>query len=299
MYTDNQVPEWEKMNKTAENGEIQNPYYNAGFENLADENEEEEQQADEQQTAEQQNTEYGQEQDDQIGYTAEAGKLEDEDEKTSDNTVVGRIVGAAYDAGTAPDLESLGDYTKATYGSEILEETQTAGKEISQTEIVKDANTNEDDAEASHIEHRGSQPKEVAVAAATEALNVKSLAEKYDGDAGIRGKFEEASQKAQALIDAIDNAITLNADNIQEANVARQLKEQAQNTIDEARRKVEEFDSLSEEDKELAQEAKEETADGTNDDYQAKLEELKKEKEEQEKRVEQEQKDNPETQMAA
>lgn len=220
-----------------ENGEINNPYYNPGFENLANENQEENKEHD------------------------------------SDN-VAGKEFDASWDNGVQPDLRKIKDSINAKYieGAAIQSSTNAnarADMAKANSESIgndHDKNGPRDDklykiTKADSIDTIG------AVAKADDAIesynrgNLDALADAEN--------IEQQLTEAEMLANKIPESVAENADNRKEAemaiNVANQVHEMVSEKRAELTEKKAEIDSMSAEEKEETTEAAEAAeANGTS-----------------------------------
>jgi len=256
------------------NGESFNPYSDDGFNSLEGEVP----------FAGDENPELG------AGESINAGKQEDDLEDSNEQTVVGKTISADIRAGVTSNLENTKESIDATYidgaTTEIFNDQAALG---AINETIKYSGTDEETTAEGAPKEDSDQPEKNAVAASELAIGVSAEADKLvdklkagDADAIMAGNdFEEKLAKAQQAIDSIDSAVSINGEG-KEAEIANDLKAQAQEMKDEAEDRFNEakadYESMSEEQKEEAQEAERQAeANGTSfDDELQKLEETQK-----------------------
>ena len=233
------------------------------------------------------------------GESIDAGKQEDDLDSSSEQTVVGKTISADFDAGVTSNLENVKESVDANYIDGATEEIFNDPAALGATnETIKNPGANDENAPNDDSAEQSNQPKNSAVAASELAIGVSSQAEDLAdklkaGDANAMmasNDFEEKLATAQQAIDSIDSAVSANGEG-KEAEMARDLKAQAQEMKDEAEAQFNEakssFESMTDEEKEDAQEAQEKAEEnGTSfDEELQKLEETRKKLEEEEKNM--------------
>ncbi len=182
-------------------------------------------------------------------------------------TVVGNMVASEYDADKAPDLEGIKDSVDANYISgaaeQVFNKPDAMGAAAVAVETAGDNTNNPAAAQSSE------QPKAAAITSAEMAIALDSQSEDLadelktgNADAALeKSQFEENAQKAQEAIDSIDAAIASGNADKKGAEIARNIKAQAQEMVEEANEAVAEgaqtHENMSDEDKEVAKAAEE------------------------------------------
>ncbi len=180
-------------------------------------------------------------------------------------TVVGNMVAADYNADKAPDLEGIKASVDANYIDGAAEQVFNKPAAMGAAEVAIE--TAGDDTDGPAVAPSSEQPKAAAVTAAEMAIALDSQSEGIadelkmgDTDATIdKSQFEENAQKAQEAIDSIDAAIASGNSDAEGAEIALNIKAQAQEMVEDAREAVAEgeqtLENMSEEEKTEAQAA--------------------------------------------
>ena len=234
-------------NKSGETGEIQNPYYDEGFENLAEE------------SSEQQVEEQTQDQEKPI--PAESGNaLENE---LNQQWAEGHV-----------DINAAEQQVQSDFIEGAVEQSTTSENAEADMAAAEKSSTNTPDSEQPKDIN---QPREISNAAAMKAISADVLSDDITekvkaGDEEAMAKIGEVEQRAaeaEALADKIGTTAENNATSEQEiqmaSSVANQVHEMAQEAIENVNEAKAEYDSMSEEEKEETKEAAEAAeANGTD-----------------------------------
>lgn len=241
--------------KSGETGEIQNPYYDEGFENLAKE------------SSEQQIEDQKQEK----PIPAESGNaLENE---LNQQWAEGHV-----------DIEAAEQQVQSDFIEGAVEQSTTSENAEADMAAAEKSSTNTPDSEQPKDIN---QPREISNAASMKAISADVLAEKVKaGDMSKISEVEQRAAEAEALADKISTTAENNATSEQEiqmaSSVANQVHEMAQKAIENANEAKAEYDSMNEEEKEETKEAAE-AAEANGTDIETEKQKLQKEKEEDKK----------------
>lgn len=277
MYQDDQVPNFEKLGYSAENGEeIQNPYYNEGFENLTNENEEQNQESATENTAEQNQEVQNSEPEHKKEYARTENAIVDE---LNEERARGSV-----------DIDNALEEIRGTNIGGTIERT-----EIETKDDISEAERNATDAADGDNKKDPEQTRDLSNAAVTEVFTaVEKLDDNIDkikqGDKEsetIVNEVKEHADHAESLAEKVytsaNNNIENNLDEQIEKSIADQVIAKAQQAVEDAKRAQAEYEAQTDEEKALTQEAKEES-EKSGEDFEAvkeRLEEEKKEEEEQ------------------
>ncbi len=259
---------------TGETGEIENPYYDSGFEDLANENNE------------QGFNELNSEQEKQIP-TESGNALED---TLNRQWSEGRV-----------DIEAAEQNINSNYiEGAAIQSTTSANAEADIAEAERDSIDTPGSEQPKNI----NQPREISNAAAMEAIAADVISDDLvdkikAGDDEAIANIEEVEQhaaRAESLADKIANTANNNATSEQELNMARSAAEQVREMATEAADKVfeakAEYDALSEDEKEITKEAAEAAAaNGT--DIELEKQKLEEDKEAEDEKEEEKDKFTP------
>ncbi len=248
--------------KSGETGEIQNPYYDEGFENLAKESSEQQIE--------------GQKQEKPI--PAESGNaLENE---LNQQWAEGHV-----------DIEAAEQQVQSDFIEGAVEQSTTSENAEADMAAAEKSSTNTPDSEQPKDIN---QPREISNAASMKAISADVLSDDITekvkaGDEEAMAKISEVEQRtaeSEALADKIGTAAENNATSEQEiqmaSSVANQVHEMAQKAIENANEAKAEYDSMNEEEKEETKEAAE-AAEANGTDIETEKQKLQKEKEEDKK----------------
>ncbi len=239
-----------------ENGEINNPYYNPGFENLANDDQEQ-----------------------KITH--------------SSDDAIGKEFDPGWDNGIQPDLNKIRQSVDAKNISGA------AASEVTDSKVIaKTAEANRNSIGNDHDDNgpKTDQPYELAKAVTIDAISKDAVAEDAlekinNGNLDAldnMGDIKQQLVEAKTLTDKIPQAVAGNADNPREAEMATNIKTQADQMInkrlDEITQKEAEISSMSAEEKEETTEAAEAAkANGTSVEVEKqRIEEEKKDEAEKE-----------------
>lgn len=241
--------------KSGETGEIQNPYYNEGFEKLAEE------------SSEQQIEDQGQEK----PIPADSGNaLENE---LNQQWAKGNV-----------DIEAAEQQVQSDFIEGAVEQSTTSENAEADMAAAEKSSTNTPGSEQPKDIN---QPREISNAAAMKAIAADVSSKKVieTGDMTRIGEVEKYATEAETLADKIDTAAENNATSPQEVqmanSVANQVHEMAQKAIENVNEAKAEYDSMSEEEKEETKEAAE-AAEANGTDIETEKQKIQKEKEEDE-----------------
>ena len=244
LYSD-PIPGGEAFpNERLENGEIQNPYYNEGFENLSDDDKE----------------------------------VRDESEtKRSGNDAVAQQFNQQWDADKSINLENVKQAVEGNYADGAIEQSVTS---TSAQADISEAERNAKDIPDADTPQQGDQPHDAAEATAKLAIHTSEIGEKAaeaarTGAADAKdliSQVNEYAAKTESLADATSATIGYNADTNTEKKLASstvsQAREMAEKAVREANEAQAEYEMQNEEEKAITQAAAE-AAEEKGTDFKA------------------------------